>query len=160
MARRARELGFTSSVGILHDGHGQLRPLGEREMAVYRELKTLGSRGDTRVNALFQDNLAQGRPNDWSCRAGSRYLYVDEDGLVSYCSQMRGTPGHPARARTREADMRPRVRHAQGLRALLHRQLRAARGAVRQLARAAERRGAPPCRVHRRRRATTQALAG
>jgi MoaA/NifB/PqqE/SkfB family radical SAM enzyme len=95
VARRARELGFTSTIGILHDGHGQLKPLGEREMKVYEELKTFGSRGDARVNALFQDNLARGQPNDWSCRAGARYLYVDEDGLVHYCSQMRGTPGIP-----------------------------------------------------------------
>jgi MoaA/NifB/PqqE/SkfB family radical SAM enzyme len=95
VARRARELGFTSSVGILHDGRGQLEALGPREMAVYRELSALGRRGDTRVNGMFQDNLALGRPNDWSCRAGARYLYVDEHGLVHYCSQMRGTPGIP-----------------------------------------------------------------
>jgi len=93
VARRARELGFTSTVGILHDGRGQLEPLGERELAVYRELKQFGSRGDTRFNGVFQDNLALGRPNDWSCRAGARYLYVDEHGLVHYCSQMRGVPG-------------------------------------------------------------------
>ena len=95
VARRARELGFTSTIGILHDGRGQLRALAEREMKVYEELKSLGSRGDTRVNSLFQDNLARGLPNEWSCRAGSRYLYVDEDGLVHYCSQMRGVPGIP-----------------------------------------------------------------
>ena len=95
VARRARELGFTSTIGILHDGKGQLQALGEREMRVYEELKTLGSRGDARVNAFFQDNLAHGRPNQWSCRAGARYLYVDEDGLVHYCSQMRGVPGIP-----------------------------------------------------------------
>jgi MoaA/NifB/PqqE/SkfB family radical SAM enzyme len=95
VARRARELGFTSTIGILHDGRGQLRALAEAEMEVYRELKTFGSRGDARVNALFQDNLAMGRPNEWACRAGSRYLYVDEDGIVSYCSQMRGAPGIP-----------------------------------------------------------------
>ena len=95
VARRARELGFTSTIGILHDGRGQLRALAEREMKVYEELKTFGSRGDARVNALFQDNLARGKPNDWSCRAGSRYLYVDEEGIVHYCSQMRGVPGIP-----------------------------------------------------------------
>ena len=95
VARRARELGFTSTIGILHDGKGQLRALTDREMKVYEELKTFGSRGDARVNALFQDNLARGKPNDWSCRAGSRYLYVDEEGLVHYCSQMRGVPGIP-----------------------------------------------------------------
>jgi MoaA/NifB/PqqE/SkfB family radical SAM enzyme len=101
VARRARELGFTSTIGILHDGRGQLRALAAREMKVYEELKTFGSRGDARVNALFQDNLARGKPNDWSCRAGSRYLYVDEDGLVHYCSQMRGVPGIPLEDYTR-----------------------------------------------------------
>jgi MoaA/NifB/PqqE/SkfB family radical SAM enzyme len=93
VARRARELGFTSTVGILHDGRGQLDPLNERELAVYHALKAFGSRGDARFNAAFQDNLALGRPNDWSCRAGARYLYVDEHGVVHYCSQMRGVPG-------------------------------------------------------------------
>jgi len=102
VARRARELGFTSSIGILHDGQGQLRPFDERQMHVYRELQQMGSRGDTRVNRIFQDNLARGLPNDWRCRAGSRYLYVDEGGLVHYCSQQRGTPGIPLAHYTRE----------------------------------------------------------
>jgi MoaA/NifB/PqqE/SkfB family radical SAM enzyme len=95
VARRARSLGFTSTVGILHDGRGQLEPLGERELKVYQALKEFGSRGDARFNGVFQDNLAFGRPNDWSCRAGARYLYVDEHGIVHYCSQMRGVPGVP-----------------------------------------------------------------
>jgi MoaA/NifB/PqqE/SkfB family radical SAM enzyme len=95
VARRARELGFTSTVGILHDGRGQLEPLDERELAVYHQLKAFGSRGDARANAVFQDNLALGRPNEWSCRAGARYLYVDEHGIVHYCSQMQGAPGVP-----------------------------------------------------------------
>jgi hypothetical protein len=43
----------------------------------------------------FQRNLAEGKPNDWRCRAGSRYLYICEDGLVHYCSQQRGWPGVP-----------------------------------------------------------------
>jgi MoaA/NifB/PqqE/SkfB family radical SAM enzyme len=102
VARRARELGFTSSVGILHDGRGQLRSFDDRQMRVYRELQAMGSRGDTRVNRIFQDNLAQGRPNHWSCRAGSRYLYVDEGGLVHYCSQQRGRPGIPLAQYSRE----------------------------------------------------------
>jgi MoaA/NifB/PqqE/SkfB family radical SAM enzyme len=102
VARRARELGFNSSVGVIHDGRGQLRGLGEREMEVYNEIKRFGTRGDVRVNALFQDNLVRGQPNDWKCRAGSRYLYVDEDGIVSYCSQMRGIPGIPLEEYTKQ----------------------------------------------------------
>jgi MoaA/NifB/PqqE/SkfB family radical SAM enzyme len=95
VARRARELGFYSSLGIVHDGRGQLQPLSPRHMAVYRELRRLGTRSLLRFNASFQGNLARGRPNDWSCRAGARYLYVDEDGLVHYCSQQRGYPAIP-----------------------------------------------------------------
>ncbi|HJS59562.1 MAG TPA: radical SAM protein [Vicinamibacteria bacterium] len=95
VARRAGELGFMSSLGIIHDGHGQLRPLNAREMRVYEQLTGVGKRGVIRFNRLFQDNLARGLSNDWSCRAGARYLYVDEGGIVSYCSQQRGLPGIP-----------------------------------------------------------------
>ena len=38
IARRARALGLTSTVGILHDGGGQLRPLAPDHMAIYRDL--------------------------------------------------------------------------------------------------------------------------
>ena len=95
VARRARELGFSTSVGIAHDRQGQLRALSEREMRVYKELRSLEAVRWTRVNGTFQKNLVRGLPNDWSCRAGARYLYVDENGLVHYCSQQRGTPGIP-----------------------------------------------------------------
>ena len=50
----------------------------------------------------FQDNLVDGKPNDWRCRAGGRYLYICEDGLVHYCSQQRGYPGVPIAEYTRE----------------------------------------------------------
>ncbi len=95
VARRARELGYMFSFGIVHDGQGQLRPLGPREMQVYQELKKLAGGSVIRFNRRYQENLARGLPNEWSCRAGARYLYVDEMGIVSYCSQQRGSPGIP-----------------------------------------------------------------
>ncbi len=104
IGRRALELGFSSTVGIIHDGDGQLQPLGEEERRVYHEMKQLEKRSFTRVNA-FQDNIALGRPNQWRCRAGSRYLYICEDGLVHYCSQQRGYPAVPLEKYTR-ADLR------------------------------------------------------
>jgi MoaA/NifB/PqqE/SkfB family radical SAM enzyme len=94
IGKRALELGFSSTVGIIHDGGGQLQPLAEEERRVYHEMKQLEKRSFTRVNA-FQDNIAQGRPNQWRCRAGARYLYICEDGLVHYCSQQRGYPAIP-----------------------------------------------------------------
>ena len=94
IGRRARQLGFTSTVGIIHDGDGQLKPLKPNEMAVYEQMKTLNRSSYSRLNK-FQENIAHGRPNDWRCRSGSRYLYICEDGLVDWCSQQRGTPGIP-----------------------------------------------------------------
>ena len=94
VGRRAVELGFTSTIGIIHDGDGQLQPLGAQEREVYRQMKAMEKGSYARIN-FFQDNIADGRPNEWRCRAGARYLYVCEDGLVHYCSQQRGYPAKP-----------------------------------------------------------------
>ena len=94
IGRRALELGFTSTIGIIHDGDGQLKPLKPDEARVYFEMRRMKKRSYSRFNQ-FQEAIAQGRPNDWRCRAGSRYLYICEDGLVHYCSQQRGSPGVP-----------------------------------------------------------------
>ncbi len=94
VGKRALELGFTSTVGIIHDGDGQLRPIGERERKVFLAMKQFEKKNFSQIN-YFQDNIAHGKPSDWRCRAGSRYLYICEDGLVHYCSQQRGYPAKP-----------------------------------------------------------------
>ena len=98
---RARELGFSTSIGIIHDGGGRLKPLAPVERKVFDEVTAaINGSGQLLKNLYsgirsFQDNLADGKPNDWRCRAGGRYLYICEDGLVHYCSQQRGYPGVP-----------------------------------------------------------------
>jgi MoaA/NifB/PqqE/SkfB family radical SAM enzyme len=94
VGQRAIDLGFTSTIGIIHDGDGQLRPIGDREREVFLEMKKFEKRNFSQLN-YFQDNIAHGRPQNWRCRAGARYLYVCEDGLVHYCSQQRGYPAKP-----------------------------------------------------------------
>jgi MoaA/NifB/PqqE/SkfB family radical SAM enzyme len=94
ISKRALELGFSNTIGIIHDGDGQLKPLQPEEAKIYFEVRNLERRSYSRFNQ-FQEAIAQGRPNDWRCRAGSRYLYICEDGLVHYCSQQRGYPGVP-----------------------------------------------------------------
>jgi MoaA/NifB/PqqE/SkfB family radical SAM enzyme len=103
---RARELGFSTSIGIIHDGSGRLKPLGPAERKVFDEVSAAIS-GPWQVFKnlysgirSFQDNLADGKPNDWRCRAGASYLYVCEEGLVHYCSQQRGYPGVPLESYT------------------------------------------------------------
>ncbi len=98
---RARQLGFSMSVGVIHDERGRLEPLSEAERAVWDEFN--GRRGG-RLQVLrnfysalngFQQNLIDGRPHSWKCRGGARYLYVSEDGVVGRCSQHRRLPGIP-----------------------------------------------------------------
>lgn len=94
VAHRAVELGFGSTLGIIHDHSGQLKPLSGAEEEVYQKLRRYGKKKFGWLND-FQDDLAHGRPHNWRCRAGARYLYICEDGLVHYCSQQRGYPAIP-----------------------------------------------------------------
>ena len=96
IAQRARSLGFSTTVGIIHDGTGQVRMLDPHLRDVLERIVALGSSTfDFATYNRFQKNLANGLPNQWHCRAGCRYLYVCEDGLVHWCSQQRGFPGVP-----------------------------------------------------------------
>jgi len=104
IAQRAVELGFTSTVGIIHDNNGQLKPLGPHEQEIFEEVMELGKRSFSRFNE-FQHNVARGKEHEWRCRSGSRYLYICEDGLVHWCSQQRGYPGIPL------AQYTPKMRH-------------------------------------------------
>jgi MoaA/NifB/PqqE/SkfB family radical SAM enzyme len=96
IAVRARALGFNSTVGILHDGGGQLQPLNNAQTEVYGKIRDLGSGLFSFAHHDgFQRNIVRGLPNQWHCPAGGRFLYICEDGLVHYCSQQRGHPGIP-----------------------------------------------------------------
>ncbi len=101
IGRRARELGFTSTVGILHDRDGQLQPLAEEQRSVYDRFRHLGTSLFSFAHFdHFQENIGRGLSNDWHCRAGGRFLYICEEGLVHYCSQQRGRPAIPLESYT------------------------------------------------------------
>jgi hypothetical protein len=95
-------------VGVLHDRHGQGHRLSDEERAVYARFTRMES-SLMRFLHRFKDNLVEGRANQWRCRAGARYLYICEDGLVHYCSQQRGAPGIPLELYTSE-DLRREFR--------------------------------------------------
>lgn len=102
VAASAKALGFSHTVGVLHDEAGTLAPLSASQRAVYDAL-TRGASVTHFINyMMFQKNLMAGKPNAWRCRAGARYLYICEDGLVHYCSQQRGAPGIPLADYTQE----------------------------------------------------------
>jgi len=89
----ATELGFASRVLLVHDEHGQLK-LKRNEVKVFESIvkklpKSLRELSDYRER-LIRDGTAP-----YKCRAGSRYLYIDEFGNVNWCSQTRGVWSKP-----------------------------------------------------------------
>ncbi len=103
VARRAKQYKFSRSVGIIHDSGGTIEPLSHKQLATYKEIgKISRSFEHSLYYRLFQKNLIEGKQNDWKCRAGARYLYICEDGLVHWCSQQRGYPAIPIEDYTME----------------------------------------------------------
>ena len=86
-----------------------------------------------RTGEGWERDMLRDGSSPFKCRAGGRYLYVDEFGLVSYCSQRRGTPGIDLLDYTAD-DVRAGVLHAERLRGAVHDRLRAARVGVRRVA--------------------------
>jgi len=103
ITRKAIELGHSNTVGVIHDHSGRLKPLARKQRKVYEEIQSF-SKPLFRAPShnRFQENMVRGLPTNWDCHAGSRYLYICEDGLVHYCSQQRGTPGIPLAEYTAE----------------------------------------------------------
>lgn len=96
IAERAVDLGFGTSVGLIHDRSGTIVPLNAEQRQVYQRLQRLGRNFYSHAHdRLFQTSLIDGASNDWQCGAGARYLYVCEDGFVHWCSQQRGYPRIP-----------------------------------------------------------------
>lgn len=83
----AKGLGFRPRVLVLHDAHGQVR-LSAEERSVFALLKkTLGRRFEEARG--YRRQLLDTGSAPFRCRAGSRYLYIDEHGDAHWCSQTR-----------------------------------------------------------------------
>jgi hypothetical protein len=88
-------LGFFMTVGLLHDGKGQLDVglAGAELPALYREMRGRSKKSlFHHVGEGWEDAMIAKREVPFRCRAGARYLYVDEHGQVAYCSQRRSEP--------------------------------------------------------------------
>ncbi len=87
VVRFTQGLGLTPRIVLLHDGAGRLR-LSAEELAAFQEVKRLLGRRGRESGDYRQRLLEEGRA-PFRCRAGARYLYVDEHGKVHWCSQAR-----------------------------------------------------------------------
>jgi MoaA/NifB/PqqE/SkfB family radical SAM enzyme len=83
----ARQLGFTPRVLLLHDSNGQLKPSDDEVKTFEKIVQELPK---TVVDfSNYRKRLVRNGCAPFKCRAGSRYLYVDEYGKVNWCSQTR-----------------------------------------------------------------------
>jgi MoaA/NifB/PqqE/SkfB family radical SAM enzyme len=83
----AEQHGFRPRVLLLHDADGQIR-LTDDQLALFRNVQQrLGQRFEEARD--YRGRLMNGSPAPFRCRAGARYLYVDEGGDVVWCSQTR-----------------------------------------------------------------------
>jgi MoaA/NifB/PqqE/SkfB family radical SAM enzyme len=83
----ASQMGFTPRVLLVHDKHGQLK-LNEQELQVFeRIVKKLPK--NWMDFSDYRKRLVRDGSSPFKCRAGSRYLYIDEFGRVNWCSQTR-----------------------------------------------------------------------
>jgi len=94
----ARDMGFYMTVGLMHDDNGQLDPglLGDSLADFYQEIRETSRKSLLHhIGEGWEAQIIRDGSAPWKCRAGARYLYVDENGIVSYCSQRRNDPGIP-----------------------------------------------------------------
>lgn len=84
----AKDMGFKPRVLIIHDHDGQVK-LDAEQLAVFEKIKKMIPRSFPEFSD-YRYQMIQNGTAPFKCRAGSRYLYVDEDGQVSWCSQTRG----------------------------------------------------------------------
>src|SRR5260370_7143216 len=61
VAKRAVELGFSTTVGVIHDGHGTLKPLMEKEKQIFTPVKNLATKDPPRLNS-FHNTIAKANP--------------------------------------------------------------------------------------------------
>lgn len=85
--RYAKEMGFKPRVLLIHDHDGQVN-LSAEELRVYHRIQKMIPKSFPEFTD-YRDAMIKDGSAPFKCRAGSRYLYVDEDGQVSWCSQTR-----------------------------------------------------------------------
>ena len=99
----AQEHKFRPRVLVLHGPDGQIK-LSPEQLAAYEEIGRSMGRRFTEAND-YRTKIMKTGSAPFKCRAGSRYIYVDEFGNACWCSQTRDVFSKPLLEYTR-ADLK------------------------------------------------------
>ncbi len=96
-----RKHGFLIAIDLLHDDKGMIQVSGQEYLDLWNHHFDEGT-PFTFIEYKYGKALLEGKKPKWKCRAGSRFLYIDEFGMVQYCSATRGQLNKPITEYTRE----------------------------------------------------------
>lgn len=110
--RELSRFGILVSVNLVHDRLGACEIAGDDYLALWEQHFEEGS-PFSYIEQEYGRRLLAGERPSWVCRAGSRFLYVDEHGNAQFCSSQMGRLGKPITAYTR-ADVREHAHTKKG----------------------------------------------
>jgi len=86
--------GFRMSVNLIHNHKGYITIQGQPYVDLYEDFYRNG-KPFTFLDYEYGKKLLNGETPEWKCRAGARYMYVDEHGDVQLCASQLGRLGKP-----------------------------------------------------------------
>ena len=89
------------TIDLLHDARGAIQIQGEQYLELWKEYYVDRS-PQAFLDQAYGAQLLRGQRPQWKCRAGSRFLYVDEFGKAQFCSAQRGRLNKPILEYTRQ----------------------------------------------------------
>lgn len=112
LTREVQAMGFRMSVNLIHNARGYISIKGEPYLDLYEDFYHNG-KPFTFIDYEYGKQLLQGETPDWTCKAGARYLYVDEHGNVQLCASQIGRFEKPILEYTK-ADLNEQARTPKG----------------------------------------------
>lgn len=94
LIKEIKGFGFRMSVNLIHNAKGYVTIEGQPYLELYEHFYRDG-KPFTFIDYEYGKKLLQGERPEWKCRAGARYLYVDEFGKVQLCASQLGRLGKP-----------------------------------------------------------------
>jgi molybdenum cofactor biosynthesis enzyme MoaA len=110
--RTLEDLGFPVTLDLLHDARGTIAIQGEDYADLWQRYY-VDQTPQAYLDQEYGAQLLAGRRPRWQCRAGARFLYVDEFGNVQFCSAQRGRLNKPVLEYTAR-DLREQARTYKG----------------------------------------------
>jgi molybdenum cofactor biosynthesis enzyme MoaA len=98
--RQLCRYGFPVSLDLLHSATGAIEIGGEEYLSLWKHYYAEATPFSF-LEEEYGERLLSGERPAWKCRAGMRFLYVDEGGKAQFCSAQRGRLGKPITEFTR-----------------------------------------------------------